>query len=230
MNIRFAREGKEIGEYPEEAIVALIQSNVIQVSDKYWHQGMAEWGQVGAKWPVEAPPLIRAAASVSTGPVCPTCQRGLLVLKKVHRMSTPVVVIGWLLLVPSFLGILIGIIMLVATGGAATATSSALDTEIRTTLKRENIPDAICDHVIAGNALTDAEKTNLTDSQKSAISSAQLSLSAGKVGAGAGAAIAGGLSIGLIVTAFIGGLLGWLLVMKKKVLQCSACSTVIAAS
>ena len=37
-------------------------------------------------------------------------------------------------------------------------------------------------------------------------------------------------SIGLIVGSFVGGIFGWLLVMKKRVLQCSICGAVINAS
>jgi type IV pilus assembly protein PilA len=44
------------------------------------------------------------------------------------------------------------------------------------------------------------------------------------------AVLGGGFAIALGVAAFVGGLLGWLLVMKKRVLQCSACSAVVNAS
>lgn len=163
-------------------------------------------------------------------PTCPTCQKGQLALQKKYRMSTPVVIIGWLLLIPSFLGMLFGLLGLFATGTAATSTSASLDKGIRTHLEAANLPAEITNKIIAGRTVTEDEKTSLSASQKNAISSAQLSLSAGKVGAGAGTAIAGGLSLGLIIMSFIGGLLGWLLVMKKKVLQCPLCAAVVAAS
>ena len=42
--------------------------------------------------------------------------------------------------------------------------------------------------------------------------------------------MAGGLSACFGISCLVGGLLGWLLVMKKKVLQCKNCGAVIAAS
>ena len=39
-----------------------------------------------------------------------------------------------------------------------------------------------------------------------------------------------GFAIFLGVTSFVGGLLGWLLVMRKRVLKCSACGAVVSAS
>lgn len=38
------------------------------------------------------------------------------------------------------------------------------------------------------------------------------------------------LAIGLGITSFVGGLLGWLLVMRKRVLQCNICGAVVNAS
>lgn len=37
-------------------------------------------------------------------------------------------------------------------------------------------------------------------------------------------------AIGLGIACFVGGLLGWLLVMKKRVLQCAVCGAVVSAS
>ncbi len=42
--------------------------------------------------------------------------------------------------------------------------------------------------------------------------------------------IGGGFAIILGVTSFVAGLLGWLLVMKKRVLQCSVCEATVNAS
>jgi hypothetical protein len=39
-----------------------------------------------------------------------------------------------------------------------------------------------------------------------------------------------GLALSLAIAFFVSGLLGWLLVMKKRVLECSACGAVINAS
>jgi len=39
-----------------------------------------------------------------------------------------------------------------------------------------------------------------------------------------------GFLILLAIASFVGGLLGWLLIMKKKILSCSHCSAVVPAS
>ena len=44
-------------------------------------------------------------------PLCRTCGQGALITRKTFRMSGPVLVIGFILLVPSFLGMLFGILM-----------------------------------------------------------------------------------------------------------------------
>jgi hypothetical protein len=153
-----------------------------------------------------------------------------MVLKKKSRMSAPVVIIGWLLLIPSFLGILGGIIGLVAMGGGVSVATTTANNEAKTRLESAKIPTPIIDKVIAGTPVTDTEKNALTSDQQQSLADATTSINASRVGAGIGMAAGGTVSIAIIVVSFIGGLLGWLLVMKKKVLQCPACSTVIAAS
>ena len=46
----------------------------------------------------------------------------------------------------------------------------------------------------------------------------------------AGVAIGVGFAIFCGVASFVGGLIGWLLVMKKRVLQCSVCGAIVNAS
>jgi hypothetical protein len=50
------------------------------------------------------------------------------------------------------------------------------------------------------------------------------------VGLGAFHAIGSGLAIFWAIASFVGGLLGWLLVMRKRVLQCDVCGAVVNAS
>jgi hypothetical protein len=100
--------------------------------------------------------------------VCKICERGELTKRRIFRMSGPVVVIGFILLIPSVLGIMFSVLMLVG----------SLSSE-------------------GGNTLT--------------------------TGIGVWITLLG-------IASFVGGLLGWLLVMKKRVLQCSVCGAVINAS
>ena len=66
--------------------------------------------------------------------------------------------------------------------------------------------------------------------QKWSVDKAVSSVTAVQTAAGAATVIGGGIGIFLAVIFFIGGLLGWLLVMKKKVLICTHCSAVVPAS
>ncbi|TMP93798.1 MAG: hypothetical protein E6L07_09965 [Verrucomicrobia bacterium] len=70
----------------------------------------------------------------------------------------------------------------------------------------------------------------LTYQQRAAVRDAQLTASAHKVGTGAGTVIVGGFSIFVIVASFVGGLLGWLLIMRKRVLECTRCGAIVPAS
>jgi hypothetical protein len=84
----------------------------------------------------------------------------MLTPRKVYRMSGPVVAIGFILLIPSILGMLFAIML----------------------------------------------------------------------GASVNNDIAAGVALVFGVASFVGGLLGWLLVMKRRVLQCSVCGAVVNAS
>ena len=72
MNIKFGRDGKEIGEYPEEAVPALLQSKVLRGTDLFWHEGMAEWSAIASRWR-EIPPMLPPVVQSVGGRVCPHC-------------------------------------------------------------------------------------------------------------------------------------------------------------
>jgi hypothetical protein len=104
---------------------------------------------------------------------CKTCDVGILQKIRKYRMSGVVVAIGYILLIPSVLGVMFSIFAFFTTMSAASGTKDAAAT---------------------------------------------------------GAVIAGGIFIFFGIASLVGGLLGWLLVMKKDVLQCSHCGAVVAAS
>ena len=93
---------------------------------------------------------------------------------KVRRLSKIVVVIGWILTIPSILGLLLAILVFI---GGIYFTSSTIDNF------GETIP--IIDFIIYGSSLY----------------------------------------IG--VSSLVGGLIGYLLIMKKKVYKCSMCGFII---
>ena len=98
---------------------------------------------------------------------CKTCGVGTLQLVKRYRMSTPVVAIGYIILVPSVLFIIICVMSIFRIASLSNSDSSEM---------------------------------------------------------------ASGILVFFALAAFVGGLLGWLLIMKKKVLICTHCSAVVPAS
>jgi hypothetical protein len=146
------------------------------------------------------------------------------------RMSGPVVAIGFILLIPSILGMLFGLLMLVITSGSAKQVSQSGELEIRTKLVAQQIPDAIITEVLAGNSVAENQLVPLSYQQRTAVHDAELSVSAQKVGSGMAVVALGGFSIIVIVASFVGGLLGWLLIMRKRMLECERCGAVVPAS
>jgi hypothetical protein len=140
-------------------------------------------------------------------------------------MSGPVVVIGFILLIPSVLGMLFGILTLVGIVAAHSQIPS-MNPETRTRLEAQQVPESVITQVAASKPIEEAQLTVLTPQQQTAVRDAQLSVSARK----AAPVVAGGVFLFVIVMSFVGGLLGWLLIMRKRVLQCTRCGAVVAAS
>lgn len=161
---------------------------------------------------------------------CKTCDQGQLVKTKKYRMSGVVVFIGYVLLVPSVVGMLIGAIMLFTTASGTGSTVASIKSEAQTKLKTAGVSPAVTAKVLDSKRLSNADRTSLTASQRQTVEDVQTEMTAGTAGAGIGATIAGGFSVFVLISSLVGGLLGWLLVMKKKVLQCTHCGAVVAAS
>ena len=117
----------------------------------------------------------------SHAPLCQTCGQGRLVKLNQYRMSLPVVVIGYFLLVPSAIGMLFNILGLIF-------------------------------YLIGAGRLV----------SQSATPDKGLTVLATTLGSG--------FFLFFLVLSFVGGVFGWLLIMKKKVLQCTHCGAVVAAS
>ena len=176
---------------------------------------------------VTTPPL---APQTHGGVRCKTCEVGVLRLEKQHRMSTPVVAIGYILLVPSILGIIFAVVMLIVAGSAGSIADSATKDAATKTLHQAGVAEPVVQKVLSSQRLTDTDRAALTRSQREAVEATQSSITASEVGRGAGTVIAGGVIIFLGLASFVSGLLGWLLIMKKKVLHCTSCGAVVAAS
>ncbi len=157
--------------------------------------------------------------------------------KRVYRMSGPAVVIGFILLIPSILGMLFGglTFLTAAIGGTAAAANklpaAALES-VRRDLTAQRVPEDIIADVCAEKHVSDTRMNlaRLDSGQQVAVRAAELSISTAKGAPALAACCGGGFSIMILIGSFVGGLLGWLLIMRKTVLQCFRCGAVVAAS
>lgn len=161
---------------------------------------------------------------------CKTCDRGELVRRKRYRMSGIVVFLGYVLLIPSMLGVFVGLVTLTATGKTTTTTMTDTRESVRTDLQGAAVPEAVITEVTAGRTPAASTVAVLPQRQRDAVSMAQARMTGATAGAGIGFALAGGVALAIIVTSLLAGLLGWLLTMKKQILQCTNCQAVVAAS
>ena len=77
MIVRFAREGQEVGQHPEEAVPQLLATGELLPADHYWHEGMTEWALVSERWPAKKKPTTpsRSVAPVLKAPA-PVREKG----------------------------------------------------------------------------------------------------------------------------------------------------------
>ena len=174
--------------------------------------------------------LFRSKVAAKPTIACQTCDTGHLQRIKRYRMSAPVVVIGYIFLIPSIIGITISILMFFISGGAVSGTLDEIKVDARQQLESASVPDQIINKVLDFETISNSEREQLSRDASRAVDAASLSLSAGMAGVGIGGALAGGASLCIGVSFFTGGLLGWLLIMKKRILQCNSCGATVAAS
>lgn len=242
MDIYVKRSDTTYGPYSEIQAREYLKQGVFAAEDLARREDASEWQPISAiihpqpsKSVVAPPPIAIPVPSTpppvpGQNPLCHTCGQGALIKRTKFHMSGPVVAIGFILLIPSALGILFGILMLFLTGAASSQTSASSEREIRARLVAQEIPDPIIAEVVSGKSVSDDQLVPLTYQQRAAVHDAQLSVSAQKVGAGAATVVAGGFSLLIIVASFVGSLLGWLLIMRKRVLECAQCGAIVPAS
>jgi len=211
---------------------------------------------------------------------CKICDRGALSSKSIFRMSGPAVVIGFILLIPSILGIICSALMFIgvnvfafAYGGneadsvasqSSHSYQSEFDANFRrscaTTFKRsyyqasglsapQPLVEQYCECTLSNVKETGSEQVaaqtcieRVKDGDLDAPSENVNALYSGGTShemrprtglnplRAAFSVFGSSLAIGLGITSFVGGLLGWLLVMRKRVLQCDVCGAVVNAS
>jgi hypothetical protein len=203
-------------------------------------------------------------------PTCKICDSGTLRLKEVRRLSGPAVAIGFILLIPSVLGMLSCAAMLVAfntsvgpalginANGSRQPHQSAFDADFRrscaqsTRLRSQNqgrLPSqqlieeycecALSSYKESGSVGETAElctqrvnegTLDTPSRDVDALYSGAVSNVKRYAPLAAVSVLGNAFFIGLGVACFVSGLLGWLLVMKKRVLQCDVCGAVVNAS
>lgn len=160
-------------------------------------------------------------------------------------MSPAVVVFGWMLVIPSL------VVLVFAAFGLATWTTRVSSGEVWAAdvvksqerdiiasysdrFEEADIPHSYLVVTAEGRELTRGQLEWLSPDQRGLISKVRFarSIDAGlAAGAEAGFVVMGlPLLLSIISGALIFLLLGWILVMKKRVLQCSNCGAVVAAS
>lgn len=153
-------------------------------------------------------------------------------------MSAPVVVIGWILLIPSLLGMALALIFcgfgMLFAGSAGTVNPAQ---PVIDQLVAEGIPQDIAKSFVEGigKELDANQKARLTPEQQKLLANFDLPNAMSAAILGQGMAATGGVisSLGALcgaISCFVSGLLGWLLIMKKTILQCGHCGATVNAS
>lgn len=161
---------------------------------------------------------------------CKTCDAGTMLPRKKYRMSGVVVFIGYLIVIPSIIGVLIGVLGIVGASSGGSTSMQAARASADSELRAANVPALVIAKLTEFKELTPADTSRLNRRQRAAVRDVSLSLTASAAGTGIGVAAVAGVSIFIAVASLVGGLLGWLLIMKKRVLQCDRCGAVVAAS
>ncbi len=146
-------------------------------------------------------------------------------------MSTPVVVIGFIFLIPSVLGMIASALILFGVVSSAGTDANRTRDEVAARMRSNDVPEPIISAVLANpNLDADSLMDQVSMAQLSWIKDSQEKLRGSTEGSGLAVLFGGGFAIALGVASFVGGIIGWLLVMKKRVLQCSVCMAVVNAS
>lgn len=154
-----------------------------------------------------------------------TCDRGSMIRTKIRRMGGIVVFIGFVLLIPSFIGMGIGGLGLLGSGFIASQTSKSTP-EVESDLRAAKVPEPMIIQLIEGAIPTSEQLSALPPTQMLAVQKAQFALHGKDLEPG----ILVGGCVAIIIASLVGGLLGWLLVMKKWVLRCTHCRAVLPAA
>ncbi|MGB0062922.1 MAG: hypothetical protein WBP85_00625 [Terracidiphilus sp.] len=230
------------------------------------------WGELNPPDKTDSPQRapsasdLKASYSASSSYLrCKICDSGTLISKKVFRLSGPAVAIGYILLIPSVLGIISCATMLIAinagvvTRDSSRPSQSAFESNFRQSCAqsaRQRIQEqgynvshqlieqycecALTQFKVTGSATLAGQACNerLADGTLDKPAQDVDALYSGNTVQDdretKGLYLLRGISSAFViawgVAFFVSGLLGWLLVMTKRVLQCNLCGAVVNAS
>ena len=139
---------------------------------------------------------------------CQTCNSGELESQRVYRLEGPAVTIGYVLLVPSILGILAAIAIGV---GSWVASAGALSTEatkgVRAERYAEDFPPDVADALLSGEEISEERLLELTEEQRAQVQAERLAGAMMATGEAAGAGCLGvmGTMMSLVIGVFSPG-------------------------
>lgn len=160
------------------------------------------------------------------------CGTGPLLKVARFRMSRPVVVIGFLLLLPSLAGILLCIGTLLGSWTMAASGTTTNFSTYRSELRAVGISDDQIDRWSRSGEPKAEELDRLPDRQRAAVVATSMKVAASRMADSArktGALVPTAVLPLLAIGSFVSGLLGWLLIMRHNVLRCSSCDAVYPA-
>lgn len=156
--------------------------------------------------------------------VCKTCDQGCLFPKKIYRLSAPLVFIGYIFLVPAFLGM--GMSLNIAVAAFFMSDDQKMNTEITSELLEAGFNNQDITSFLKNKELPDESYQKLSEEQKQKLESVRQKINTENIGKGMGFFFVGLPVLLFFVSSLFSGVIGWLLTMKKEVLRCNACGAI----
>jgi hypothetical protein len=163
---------------------------------------------------------------------CEKCHGGEMRPTKVFRLSGCLATLGFFLLIPCFLllcfALLFGALGMAATGSASVKVTEQAKQDAITKLRAmEGIPPGVISNFQPTARVSDTSLTALEPPQREQVHQIQSSYDAQVAGAAVGTGFAalfgGGLVIIMFVIAIPGLIIGFVLILRKKVWKCQTC-------
>lgn len=147
---------------------------------------------------------------------------------KVYRRSPPVVAIGYLVLIPSLLGVLFCFGIVVASWVGAYTEHGLSPTAVES-LKKAGVPRELQKKLQGGHSISEKEIAGLNPDQKLEVLSANSAIIRSEAENGLFAMCGTSMALAAVIPFLLGGLIGWILVTKNPVLMCNCCRATISA-